>query len=44
MVIQMGVTSQKIFRSNKKQRITKQVQILLDMFGGTLIEGGENDN
>ena len=40
----MGVTSQKIFRSNKKQRIAKQVQILLDMFGGTLIEGGENDN
>ena len=40
----MGVTSQKIFHSNKKKRIAKQVQVLLDVFGGTLIEGGENEN
>lgn len=44
MVILVGATFQKTFRSNKKQRIAKQVQILLDMFGGTLIEGGENEN
>ena len=39
----MGTTSQKIFRSNKKERIAEQVQILLDVFGGTLVEGGKNE-
>ena len=42
----MGVISQKIFHSKKKknERIAEQVQILLDVFGGTLIKGGENEN
>ena len=42
----MGAISQKIFHFKKKksERIAEQVQILLDMFGGTLIEGGENEN
>ena len=40
----MGATSQKKFRSNKKERIAEQVQILLDVFGGSLVKGGKNEN
>ena len=42
----MGVTSQKISHSSKKskhERIAEQVQILIDVFDGTLVEGGENE-
>ena len=44
MEIITPITIQTIFRSNKKERIAKQVQIILDMFGGTLVKGGENEN
>lgn len=42
----MGVISQKISHSKKKksERIAEQVQILLDMFGGTLLEGKNENN
>jgi hypothetical protein len=44
--IQMGVNGQKIFpfKKTKKQRISEQAQIIIDLFGGTLIKGGENEN
>ena len=44
--IQMGATSQKIFLSKKtkKERISEQAQIIIDLFGGTIIQGGENEN
>ena len=44
MVILVGAIFQKISRSNKKQRIAKEVQVIMDIFGGTLIRGGENES
>ena len=44
--IQMGATSPKIYPSKKtkKERISEQAQIIIDLFGGTIIQGGENEN
>ena len=28
------------FNKNKKQRVAEQVQIILDLFGGEIIQGG----
>lgn len=44
--IQTGATSRRIFHSKKtkKQRLAEQAQIIIDLFGGTLIKGGENEN
>lgn len=44
--IQTGATSQKISPSKKtkKERIAEQAQILIDLFGGTLIQGGKDEN
>lgn len=30
-------------KKGKQKRIAKQVEIILDMFGGTLVEGGKNE-
>lgn len=46
MAITMPMTFPRTYHSNKEkknQRIAKQVQILLDVFGGTLVEGGKNE-
>ena len=32
------------FKSGKKKLIAEQVQVLLDVFGGTVIKGGDNEN
>ena len=46
MGILMGVNGHRIFPSKKtkKERIAEQAQIIIDLFGGTIIQGGENEN